>query len=799
MSSQPKVFLSFRGPDTRRHFSDFLYNMLTNAGIGVFRDEEGLEGGKEITPQLIQQIKQSKISIPVISKEYASSKSCLVESEQMVECLDKKDHTIIPIFYYVDPSDVRYCKGSFESAFLKHKNRGINDSQINSWKCALQRIGKLKGYPFHEKVYHAEATKQIVHEVQQILKTKDLIVMAPLVGVDSHVQEIMAKLKFDCGNGRAVKIGDTSEMVLIYGIPGVGKTVLAKYVYNKLHHLYDTCSFLEKIQQEIEDKGIVSVQNQLISDLYNYAREFKYSDDALNYMQSWFHAKKVLILLDDVKDHEQLSALVGDLDWFGLGSTIIVTSQRADVLIRIDGAESFVLRTLEQDKALQLFCRHAFEEDSPPEKFKEESIRIAAATEGLPLALESVGKSLSKTKRRREWTETVTALEVASHESVWKAFSKSYKTLKEKEQEIFLDIACFFNGKDKRIPYYMWDDRNYMPALSIRSLHARSLVEIGENKEICMRGILKMFGREIVEREREYEREPCKRQRLCNGEKVLNVLRGRKGTVYVEALGLEFTDGSAGNISFKCDQIDGLQKSSFLKLDQADIRGNFGDCDSSLRWLDWRGCPKIFYDNANLTWQNLVILDLSWSQVQEDWSGWEHLVEARKLKVLKLTGCLQLTATPKFPPSMELERLVLEGCSNLSFIHPSFGNLTKLVYLNMKGCGGLSELPDLDPMTGLKELVIDGTSITRIDFQEGSIRKLKSLSARDCKHLIEITDSIRYLESLTYLSLDGSEIHALPQSIGSPEKPKTTSVKNCGRLSVTSQGLQVYSRRRKHA
>ncbi|XP_048132366.1 disease resistance protein RUN1-like isoform X1 [Rhodamnia argentea] len=644
-------------------------------------------------------------------------------------------------------------------------------------------------FHIHLGRYHAEATKRIVREVQQILKTKDLIVMAPLVGVDPHVQEIMAKLKFDCGNGRAVKIGDTSEMVLICGIPGVGKTVLAKCVYNKLHHLYDACSFLEKIQQEIEDKGIVSVQNQLISDLHNRnVPEFKYSDGALNYIQGWFHAKKVLVLLDDVKDHEQLSALVGDLDWFGLGSTVIVTSQRDDILIRIDRAESFVLRTMEQDKALQLFCRHAFEKDSPPEEFKEESIRIAAATEGLPSALESVGKSLLKRKRKREWTETVTALEEAPHESVREAFSKSYKTLQRNEQEIFLDIACFFNGKDKRIPYYMWDDRKYMPALSILSLHSRSWVEIGEKKEIRMCGILKKFGREIVESE--FKREPCKRRRLCDCEEALDVLRGGKGTLYVEALRLKFADRSKGNISFKCDQIDGLQNSRFLKLDRADIQGNFGDRLSSLRWLDWQGCPKnINVRRLNLNLQNLVVLNLSGSQVDGDWRGWELLKQARKLKVLKLTGCAQLIATPEFPASMELERLILEGCSKLAVIHPSFGNLTKLVYLNLKGCSCLSELPDLGPMRALKELVIDGTSITRIDFQEGSMRKLQILSALSCERLTEISDSITHLKSVTYLALDGSDIGTLPEPIGSLEQLKTLSLKNCERLIDLPDGI----------
>ncbi|KAK3432300.1 hypothetical protein EUGRSUZ_D00728, partial [Eucalyptus grandis] len=784
-SNQPdyQVFLSFRGLDTRRNFADFLYTSLSDVGICVFRDEEELEIGKEINPQLIQAIKQCKISIPVISRDYASSKSCLMELDQMVRRMDEKSLTIIPIFYYVDPSDVRHCRGPFQEALYEHQKRNRDGCFRNYWMSALRRIGDLAGHHLQEKSEKplGDVMKRIVYEVEQKLKTRDLIVPKQLVGVDPHVQEMMARLEDDYRDGQA-EIGDTCEKVLlIHGIPGVGKTVLAKCLYNKLNHLFDACSFLEKFQEEIRDHGIVSVQNRLISHLHKgNAQKFDCSDHALQHIQNRFRAMKVLLLLDDVKDHEQLSALVGELDWLGPGSTVIVTSQRNDVLKKIESAECFGIRTMQRDEALTLFCWHAFGTDSPPEKFKELASNIVAATDRLPLALKKVGEFLFR-KSINVWTEKLIQLKEAPDKSVQEAFLKSYTTLDENEQNIFLDIACFFNGKDKRIPYYMWYDLQFYPTISILSLRAMSLVEIGEDKELRMGAILKTFGREIVKSEN--KKEPRQRSRLCNHREALDVLMGRKGTEKVEALGLDFAEGSEGNIIFECDQFVGLQNLRFLKLDQADIKGNFRDHFASLRWLDWRGCLTIMKDHLNLNLQNLVILDLSWSQVHKDWRGWNLLVEARNLKVLKLTCCVQLTATPKFPASMKLERLILEGCSELAVIDSSIGNLRKLVSLNMKGCSLLCELPNLGSMSDLKELVIDGTSISRISFPKGSMKILKFLSARNCENLIQVSNSIRYLESLKYLFLDGSKINTLPKSLGSLKELETLSLKNCQRLS----------------
>jgi len=67
------VFLSFRGEDTRNGFIDYLYASLKQKGIVTFRDEEKLERGKSISPELLKAIEESKFAIVILSRNYASS------------------------------------------------------------------------------------------------------------------------------------------------------------------------------------------------------------------------------------------------------------------------------------------------------------------------------------------------------------------------------------------------------------------------------------------------------------------------------------------------------------------------------------------------------------------------------------------------------------------------------------------------------------------------------------------------------------------------------------------------------
>ena len=108
------VFISFRGEDTRLNFTSHLHAALKNDFLVAFRDDKNLEKGEEIKESLIQAIKNSSVSLVVFSQHYASSKWCLDELALIMHYRKEEDQFVIPIFYNVDPSHVRYQTGAFK-------------------------------------------------------------------------------------------------------------------------------------------------------------------------------------------------------------------------------------------------------------------------------------------------------------------------------------------------------------------------------------------------------------------------------------------------------------------------------------------------------------------------------------------------------------------------------------------------------------------------------------------------------------------------------------------------------------
>ena len=137
------VFLSFRGEDTRYSFVGHLYKALRQKGIHTFKDDKNLDRGKPISSELLKAIEESRLAIVIISKEYASSAWCLDELAHIIHC-KKKTGTILPVFYNVDPSDIRKQMGTFEQAFIEHENKE-NKERVEKWRDALREVGNLAG------------------------------------------------------------------------------------------------------------------------------------------------------------------------------------------------------------------------------------------------------------------------------------------------------------------------------------------------------------------------------------------------------------------------------------------------------------------------------------------------------------------------------------------------------------------------------------------------------------------------------------------------------------------------------
>ena len=143
------VFLSFRGTDTRRNFVSHLYSALHNAGIETFKDNLELQKGEEISSALPAAIHDSAVSIVVISKNYASSAWCLDELLDILDCKKTNGQLVIPVFWYVEPSDVRYQKGSFGEAIEKHNTR-YKLEIVEKWITALVEIADMSGHHLKE-------------------------------------------------------------------------------------------------------------------------------------------------------------------------------------------------------------------------------------------------------------------------------------------------------------------------------------------------------------------------------------------------------------------------------------------------------------------------------------------------------------------------------------------------------------------------------------------------------------------------------------------------------------------------
>ncbi|XP_042962745.1 disease resistance protein RPV1-like [Carya illinoinensis] len=112
------IFLSFRGKDTHNTFIAHLHHALLQNGIHTYIDEDELKRGNEISPVLLQDIENSRLSIIVLSENYASSTWCLDELLNILNCKETKQQIVLPIFYHINPSEVRNQRGSFGEALV---------------------------------------------------------------------------------------------------------------------------------------------------------------------------------------------------------------------------------------------------------------------------------------------------------------------------------------------------------------------------------------------------------------------------------------------------------------------------------------------------------------------------------------------------------------------------------------------------------------------------------------------------------------------------------------------------------
>ncbi|XP_031122177.1 toll/interleukin-1 receptor-like protein [Ipomoea triloba] len=185
------VFLSFRG-ETRKSFTDHLYEDLRQAGINTFRDDEEIRKGENISDEILKAIEGSKISIILFSKTYAQSRWCLDELVKILDCKKNLQQMVLPIFYNVDPSEVRKQTGEFGKALTQHRQR-FDDQKVDEWKVALTTVADLSGWDLQTMTngYESKFIKKITEEVMREVNRTYINVAKYPVGIESRVSDIL--------------------------------------------------------------------------------------------------------------------------------------------------------------------------------------------------------------------------------------------------------------------------------------------------------------------------------------------------------------------------------------------------------------------------------------------------------------------------------------------------------------------------------------------------------------------------------------------------------------------------------
>ncbi|KAH0679541.1 hypothetical protein KY284_020626 [Solanum tuberosum] len=266
------VFLSFRGEDVRKNFVDHLYTALQQRGIHTFKDDEKLERGKSISPSLFKAIEESMISIIIFSQNYASSSWCLDELVKITQCMKLRGQIVLPVFYDVDPSVVRKQKANVGEFFAKHELDFKDDEErVKRWRTAMTEAANVSGWdlPNIANGHESKCIEQIVECVMEILDHSASDATENLVGIRSRMGTVYSLLNLE---------SDKVQFVGIWGMSGIGKTTIARAIYDKIFRYFQGRIVMHQLIQEM---GWYIVRKEASNNLGKYTRLWS-PDDILH-------------------------------------------------------------------------------------------------------------------------------------------------------------------------------------------------------------------------------------------------------------------------------------------------------------------------------------------------------------------------------------------------------------------------------------------------------------------------------------------------------------------------------------
>ncbi|KAI8571183.1 hypothetical protein RHMOL_Rhmol01G0099000 [Rhododendron molle] len=171
-----------------------------------------------------------------------------------------KQNIVVPIFYDVAPSDVRKQMGVLQGAFVEHEKRFRegSDGKVEKWRAALTEVANLSGQHLLNEANEdeGELIKMIIKDVREKVNPTHLNVPDRQVGLERRVTKLNMLLNME---------SNCVRIVAIWGMGGIGKTTIAKRLYNLIQHKFERSGFLANVRETSQrPNGLDELQKKLL-------------------------------------------------------------------------------------------------------------------------------------------------------------------------------------------------------------------------------------------------------------------------------------------------------------------------------------------------------------------------------------------------------------------------------------------------------------------------------------------------------------------------------------------------------
>ncbi|XLU35379.1 hypothetical protein S245_071445, partial [Arachis hypogaea] len=530
----------------------------------------------------------------------------------------------------------------------------------------------------------ADLVDEIVKRVLQRLNQSPQGDLQGLVGIHGPIEKLISL----CTESKAVIIG-------LWGMGSVGKTTLANAVFNRLCDGFEGFCFLNNVRERAEKYGIDHLKTELLSKLLKEkdASPFVTTGGITNFSKKRLSRTKVLVVLDDVNDSDQMEDLCGGHAWFGESSRIIMTTRDKHVLVKAGANHIHQVKTLNSDDSLKLFSLNAFKQNCIIKAEQVElSKRVLNYCKGLPLAIKILGSFL-KRKTQQEWESELAKLEKMPDEKIQSILRLSYNELDRNDWNIFLELACFFdtNTEDEQLKSLL-DRCGYTTTIGLTNLCNNALISISNNC-VSMHDLVREMGREIVREE--CLNDPGKRSRLWDSCDTYEVLKYNKRTQAIQSITLNMSE--IDMIRLHPETFERMPELKLVRFHAANSKNKLcapegiTSLPEKLRYFHWDEFPLKSLPSS-FGAERFVEIIMPNSGLQMLWEGEQNLVNIRKVD---LDGSSSLMELPDLSKASNLREVSIPGCKSLCQVPPSAVCSQKLKYLKVSNCESLESIAEL--------------------------------------------------------------------------------------------------------